>query len=179
MPPEKWEDKIFFTDGSGGKYSAVLELRRCGVCIAVVRFGAGLACEFVWGLCSNLPGSEQTTPRAELYAILLVLFFADDAGPIIIVSDSWLSVVGFRGLQQNGLQNDAEASNADLWEAVCLAMRLRRFDVYLRWAKAHVVTEKKVDSDIAFDEAAVKYPDVLLGFVLGNGFCRPCGGQGR
>ena len=51
-----------------------------------------------------------------------------------------------------------------------MAMRLRKFDVHLRWVKAHVVAEKKAESEIAFDEAVVRYPDVPLGFVLGNVF---------
>jgi hypothetical protein len=107
-PAAAWPVGVYYTDGSGGKYSSVPQLRRCGVGVACVE---DEPLRFSWGCHSPLPGDRQTVPRAELFAIILI---AKNAAPgdVTVYSDSLLSVNLYNGGQAGCLKSD----NVDLWQ---------------------------------------------------------------
>ena len=59
---------LVYTDGSATRVRGLAAMDRAGWGAAVIQ-GETLCCG-VWG---NLPGFQQTVPRAELYAIMFVL----------------------------------------------------------------------------------------------------------
>ena len=66
--PKVFQSGWFFTDGSGGEYGSHRLLRRCSVGIARMKND-----KLEWGLYSALPGPQQSVPRSELFAGLVVL----------------------------------------------------------------------------------------------------------
>ena len=87
--PLRWPSGIYYGDGSGGAHSSHKTLRRCGVGVACLhadqsfRFGAYLA----------LPGRVQTVLRAEIYAFLVIILFAEPLAQLTILTDSLLPFV--------------------------------------------------------------------------------------
>ena len=67
-----WPPGKYGTDGSAGKFSAIPELRRCG-CSAVALDINSNGVTVFRGLSCPLPGEVQTVPRAELYAMFVVV----------------------------------------------------------------------------------------------------------
>ena len=65
----RWSGGTFYGDASGGKFTSLKPLRRCGCGIALVDEEGNL----IFGIFFNLPGLVQTVPRAELYALLFVV----------------------------------------------------------------------------------------------------------
>ena len=68
ITPDGWRPGVFGSDASGGKFSSIPSLRKCGV--GIVQVSQSLELQLAVGL--PLPGSVQTIPRAELYAITYV-----------------------------------------------------------------------------------------------------------
>ena len=79
--PCLWPNGTYATDGSGGEHSSFPTLRRCGAGIAYVEGNS-----VPWGAFVCLPGLVQTVPRAELYAITLVLH--NTVGKVAVWTDS-------------------------------------------------------------------------------------------
>ena len=85
-PVGGWSGGRYYTDGSGGHFGAFPVLRRCGFSVAIVEC-EGSQASFGWGCFSPYPGSRQSVPRSELYAILTVLHNVV-SGDVEIVTDS-------------------------------------------------------------------------------------------
>ena len=66
---DRWLASEYACDASGGEFSAIPALRRCGLGICVLHDSS---LSMRWGAFALLPGAIQTWPRAELYAILTV-----------------------------------------------------------------------------------------------------------
>ena len=75
---------IFGTDGSGGKFSKDPLLRRCGY--SAVTFGESGQVGLVFGGC---PG-RHTVPRAELYALSMVIRHSIQPNIKVYVDPGWL-----------------------------------------------------------------------------------------
>ena len=132
-PVGGWSGGRYYTDGRGVHFGAFPMLRRCGFSVAVV------GCEgkqkgparFEWGCFSPHPGSRQSAPRSELFAILTLLRNAV-SGDVEIVTDSKTCADSYF----NGKDHCSQSVNADLWcEAWGHVERLG--DVIIRWVKAH------------------------------------------
>ena len=76
-PGDVWDTGLYYSDASGGKYSSIPLLRRCG--LGIVRLTDGcptdgpfddLAYILEWGVFGVLPGRAQTIPRAELFCVV-------------------------------------------------------------------------------------------------------------
>ena len=137
QPPDHgaWPSGTYWTDGSGGRHSAFPSLRRCGLAVSVVQPRQGGWPEFCWGAYMCLPGAKQTVPRSELMACILVLQNVS-SGPVMIATDSWITVLGFR----RGPEGYQAHENADLWALFWVQVRRLGTCVDLRWVKAHATT---------------------------------------
>ena len=93
VPAGDWPAGNYGADGSGGSNGSDRFLRKCGSGIARVCLTDGRLA-FDWGLASNLPGSRQTVPRAELFAIILLIERLD-SGHSVVYSDSWITILLF------------------------------------------------------------------------------------
>jgi len=138
-PTAAWPSGRYYTDGSGGLFTAVPRLRRVGVGIAVVtaslteprlRFGA-------WG---PVPGPLQTVPLAELWAVLHVARNLSLTAAAEIFSDSKVTVEQFG----KGPQAACFAAARPLWKEFWALQRARSLaggSLTLTWVKAHATAE--------------------------------------
>ena len=115
-------------------YSSEPALRRCGF---------GFAClsddsSFAWGAFAPLPGSVQTVPRSELYAVLAVVLFACPSADLVVVTDSQITADTFRAGWE---ALDVRSRNLDLWAALFALVRSRPGRVALLWVKAHCLDD--------------------------------------
>lgn len=85
-----WPPGLYGTDGTGGKWGGYTPLRRCG-CRVSRLVGMDPPYQLQFGAHFPLVGEVQTVPRAELYAIFVVVKKVP-YGTIMIVSDSKINV---------------------------------------------------------------------------------------
>ena len=132
-----WPPGEYFTDGSGGELTSYPLVRRCGVGIACL--GPGL--EFAWGCYGALSGEQQTVPRAELAAALIVLEQVACHNDISFVIDSEITVkLMLRFLKHPHLPL-YEGANFDLWARFRTRLALRTGCTTVRWVKSHPTAE--------------------------------------
>ena len=136
-----WPAGEYFTDASGGPNSQIEQLRRCGVGVAMLHGNvtpdlilqaADLFSLLTFGVFAPLPGHAQTSPRGELYAILLVVRNVSE-GNLCIKSDSKISVDLFRA----GKERCLEAANSDLWAEIWQLLDDKPLRLTLQWVKGH------------------------------------------
>ena len=60
---------IYYGDASGGRFSSYGPLIRCGVGLVKIGYDIEGNIYRKWGVQMNLPGTVQTVPRAELFAL--------------------------------------------------------------------------------------------------------------
>ena len=77
-----------------------------------------------------MPGTVQTVPRAELFAICVICMYA--LSPVVIHSDA-ADVV--RGCQEGRTTGE----NSDLWGLLASLRAARQLDLSVQWVKAHGV----------------------------------------
>ena len=133
IPSHFWPSGVYYSDASGGKHSAVPALRRCGIGIASLSLSSDISSSFIFGAYAPLVGVEQTVPRAELYAILLVLRSAANGAKLDIRSDSKTNVDLFYTTTSNTLAS----TNGDLWHEAWQLIDSKSLDVTLKWVKGH------------------------------------------
>ena len=100
----------------GGGNSLYPRARRCGS--AVIEMDGQL--QLVAGLKSNLPGDAQTVPRAEIFALILLLQHAQNSSHLIYYTDHQ----PLRNNYHKGRASCRRTVNADLYEKIfvlCLA----------------------------------------------------------
>ena len=102
------------------------------------------------------PGLEQTVPRSELYAWLVVVSKCVGGGAVTLVSDSKVCADVGTQLLVEGLERlrfDTSVSNADLWNCFLYFVRRHSLQVTLRWVKGHVddVATLKNMTSVPFD----------------------------
>ena len=140
-----WPSGTYFSDAGGGPHSATRQLRRCGVGVAVLDMQSPYfdGVEFssdsdslvplLWGVCTPLPGVTHTVPRAELFAVLLILRNMVVGGVALVKTDSKITADLFFA----GRARCLEAANADLWCELWTCIDDKSLDVKLQWVKGH------------------------------------------
>ena len=92
QPPvdRTWQPCWYHPDGSGGLYSSCPDLRRVGIGVAKIEVAENDPedCKFAWGAFAGIPGLPQTVPRSELFAVVVICFFATIGAWIGIATDS-------------------------------------------------------------------------------------------
>ena len=68
-PLGPWPGGSYYTDGGGGEFGSLVQLRRCGIGIARLD-GETSDAYFLFGAYAALPGEHQSVPRCELFAVL-------------------------------------------------------------------------------------------------------------
>ena len=128
----------YFTDGSGGKFSSLPCLRRCGVGIAFLGFPAFVP-KMLFGFSSNLLRENQTMPMAELLGVTIVVcqVLPDSALEVVSDSDECVVKVGKRRF----LDHTATEQHADHWNVVLRAVSCKNLGVTFAWTKGHVKAE--------------------------------------
>ena len=89
-----------------------------------------------WGAFAPLVGARHTVPRAELYAIVIVLRNCVHDACLDIASDSKLNV----DLYLKGKQSCMASSSPDLWSDAFSLIESKRITLTLRWVKGHCDT---------------------------------------
>ena len=149
-PTDSWPSGVYYADASGGKFSSLPVLRRCGV--GVCRLSDDLNIDILmqqqqqlqqpqlqhisWGLFAPLPGDTQTVTRAELYAILLVARHACMSATIEVATDSKVNA----DLFLVGRSQCLNTSNADLWNELFGIVQRNNIALNVRWVKGHVTS---------------------------------------
>ena len=131
----RWDREIYWSDASGGVYSSYPTLRRCGVGIAYVDNDG----EYVGGEFGVLPGKRHTAPRAELFAIYVIIRDHDDSGNVLIVSDSLINVDIFN---LGPAAYNSQRANSDLWSRIWRRCSERKHRASVKWTKGHVDDEE-------------------------------------
>ena len=148
-PRGPWPQGRYHTDASGGQFSNIKILRRCGIGIAYLaqeeHYFQGLDFDlfedslFIWGAFSPLPGGLHTVPRGELQALVAivqnVLF-----GDVTIVTDSKINVDMFN----MGPEHCKQSTNADLWQVFWQNVQDKQLQVEVYWVKSHVDTPQGI-----------------------------------
>ena len=115
-------------DGSGGKFGAVPELRRCAFSVAYMK-----GVSFQWGVYAPLPGLKQDVPRSELFAFVFLASMLQVDAFAHLVSDSAINVDMFlKG--PKGLWRTSE--NANLWEVLWRVLAPKCV-LRVYWVKSH------------------------------------------
>ena len=116
-----------YTDGACSNQGDIY-LRRAGV---GVYFGMGHPCNF----SGPLPGLEQSSVRAEVAAVALVLTWASSA--VTIWSDNSYCVTTFDTLLQNPCFDVSTLEHNDLWQPIHVALHSRCSGSAIRKIDAH------------------------------------------
>ena len=137
-----WPPGCYFTDASGGRFSAMPILRRCGFGIAYMhqtvsdfRRTSDFSEQpfFRWGAFGVQVGSVHTVPRSELFAILVVVQKVP-SGKLVICTDSKINV----DLYIKGFEACKSSTNSDLWIQIWQKLHQGHLSLTLRWVKGHV-----------------------------------------
>lgn len=135
-PAGTWPCGLFYSDASGGPFSSLPPIRRCGVGVAVIEQENGMHTDQLfrlkWGVFAPLVGTAQSVPRAELYAVLVVVLHVQ-SGPSEIRSDSKVNVDMFAQGQEACLNS----VNSDLWQQIWSALTDRQVQLTFTWVKGH------------------------------------------
>ena len=145
-----WPAGLYYADASGGRFSSLPALRRCGIGVCKLKddviFNNDLNHAeqlLAWGLFAPLPGQVHTVVRGELYAILVIARLVMPNVPLEIASDSKVNI----DLYLSGYHSCMSTTNADLWDELFTLIEAKDLDLHLRWVKGHCVTV----------EAAIRY----------------------
>jgi hypothetical protein len=136
--PLVWPPGLYGTDGAGGEFSSIPELRRVGCGIARMSEldgGGGGGFELIWAANFPLPGAVQTVPRCELFAIMVLLEHVSH-GVVTVCSDSLVNVQIF----EKGLLFASATTNGDLWRRIESAISSKHLVFHLHWVQGHLDT---------------------------------------
>jgi len=134
--PLVWPPGLYGTDGAGGEFSSIPELRRVGCGIArMSELDGGGGFELIWAANFPLPGAVQTVPRCELFAIVVLLEHVSH-GVVTVCSDSLVNVKIF----EKGLLFASATTNGDLWRRIESAISSKRLEFRLHWVQGHLDT---------------------------------------
>ena len=131
---EVWGPDFYYTDGSGGSRSSDTRARRCGCGIARVDVSSEPPTVLNWAH-GSLPGAKQSVPRAELYAILVLLRRLGplEQAPAFVYTDSKYVFDKARV----GPSPRKASGNSDLWKAFWAEMVRLRWRVCILKIRAH------------------------------------------
>jgi len=131
----EWLPGLYGTGASGGKWGAYHELRRCGCGVASM---TGFSAPFTlqWAARFPLPGTHQSVPRAELYAIYMLVTRVK-YGVLKVVSDSFVNV----DMYHKGKLAALKSVNSDLWKAVFAHVEVMNIRLQIYWVPGHLDTK--------------------------------------
>ena len=123
----KIDGGVWGIDGSGGKYSKDWRLRRCDWSFA--HLGVDGRIDAV--RCGSLPCARQSSPRAELYALIQLL--KASCGDRRVYRDCLLVVKGAR----KSLRAKRKSSMLDLWTEFHRVLKDNGGSLNVLWTKGH------------------------------------------
>jgi len=132
-----WPSGTYGTDASGGAFSSIPEIRRCGCGIVTMVPGNDDNFDLEWGASFPLEGDIQTVPRAELFTILTLLQNLQHKATVIIVSDSLVNIELF----YKGKAHALGSTNGDLWVGVFHEILTKELTVTIKWVQGHLDTK--------------------------------------
>ena len=162
-----WPSGRYYTDASGGPDSQFAILRRCGVGVAMINLDAAYFTDehansespLLWGASAPLPGQLHTVPRAELFAMVLVLSNVVDGATVQIRSDSKVNC----DLHRQGASACTVSANSDLWSEFWTLVRDKEIKVDVIWIKGHA------EDPSVYQQYQVEHED-LVGNLLADKF---------
>ena len=80
---QSWSSGSYYGDGSGGKHHKHAKLRRCGSSVCSLT-SEGVPAQVAY---SRLPGPNQTVPRSEVFALIMLLSLADNGSVLTYYTD--------------------------------------------------------------------------------------------
>jgi len=151
----EWPSGTYYGDGSGGEYTAIPTLRRCGVGVCI----RGEDGTKLWGVWYALPGEIQTVARAELSALSTVVEHAQPGALIRFVSDNKNNVKFFN----KGKDRALGSSNQDMFASIFRNIEDKGLVVRVVWIPSHTdKTHKELPDYITqVDVQGNKEADVL------------------
>ena len=136
----KFSDKVC-TDGSGGLHSSDKELRRCGWSAVQLAEGKPVG-EWSW-VASPLEGAQQTVPRAELPAVIMVVENA--CGELEFRTDHQNTVTT---VVSRGWAKAMRSTNSDFWERLKTGIDHCPWRVTFHWVNSHPTEALEVQTEI-------------------------------
>ena len=109
-----WDPGVYYTDASGGDWSAFPRLRRVGIGVVRLAWGNDPVPSLLLAAWGPVAGNCQTVVRGELLAILQVLRHVA-SGAVTVKTDSEVNQLLFLKMVSNPTEFHPEA-NKDLWE---------------------------------------------------------------
>ena len=126
----------FITDGdaSGGELTSVPELRRCGCGLAKLNpdFTLSFGCNF------NLPGEIQTVPRAEIFALVVLVRHMHEGADVHYITDNEGLYKAFNA----GPVVAYKTNNCDLYAEIFESTVKKAIRLSVRWIPSHLDVEK-------------------------------------
>ena len=169
VAPFQWPSGSYHCDASGGAHNAFPLIRRCGFGIVLIspHFTAALATSATcpsqliqFGAYGALPGSKQTVPRAELFAIFMIVENLAHGTRACITTDSKINV----DLHDKGRQHATDSVNGDLWFHIYESIDSKELDIVIRWSKGHPTVDLALKYKITPESAIGNiFADALAG----------------
>jgi len=106
-----WPSGTYGTDASGGAFSSMPEIIRCGCGIVTMVPCINDNFDLEWAASFPLEGDIRTVPRAEMFTILILLKNLQHEATVIIVIGSLVNIE----LYYKGKAHALASTNGDLW----------------------------------------------------------------
>ena len=130
-----WGSGTYYGDASGGVYTDVPVLRSVG--FGVVRLNEDMS--LAVAVNTRLPGSIQTVPRGELYALVLLSILAEEYATIDFVTDN----LGVSDSFNAGPKHCSSTNNCDLFHVLFRTIYNKALDFRVRWMPSHLLENPK------------------------------------
>ncbi len=126
-----WASGTYYGDASGGEFSSFASIRRVGCGLAAIDSAGNL----VFGAKSNLPGSVQTVPRGEIYALFMLVDLAIHLTELDFVTDN----KGLFDAFNKGPIFCATTSSCDLYASIFQVVYDKAIQLSVRWMPSHLL----------------------------------------
>ncbi len=126
-----WASGTYYGDASGGEFSSFAPIRRAGCGLAAISDDGTLR----FGVSFNLPGTVQTVPRGELYALVALVLFASQGSTLDYVTDN----KGLYNTYTQGPKFALQTTNCDLYNMLYKAIYDKALLVEVRWMPSHLL----------------------------------------
>ena len=148
-----WESGIYYGDGSGGGFSSFPAIRRCGVGLVKIHQDGSKHFE----VSMNLPGSVQTVPRAEYFALYYLLTMVVAGSTVEFVTDHKPLYKLFLA----GKVAARKCANHDLMIPILQMVSVKDIDLTVRWMPSHLSESDPLPTDVSIiDVRANNWADI-------------------